>query len=215
MGQANWLFQMALANALYCQDDMNISLDNMDIQLLLSDAFNQQIQAIDIALADKIKNSSSSNLLVFQVVHQMEEELPLFNRFHAEDWTFGDGRLYFKHHLYVPEVAHHNLVNAIHCSFKKGHGGHLQTITLLSKDYWWSGLSTYVWKFISGCMVCQAHKVLIHPTIPTLTLLAFKGSHPFQNLSVDLIMDPSVNSFDSVMVMVDHGLVKGNCQTLF
>ena len=59
-------------------------------------------------------------------------------------------------------------------------------------------------------MVCQAHKVLIHPMVPAITLLAFKGSHPFQNLSVDLITDlPLVNGLDPVMVMVNHGLSKG------
>ena len=40
---------------------------------------------------------------------------------------------------------------------------------------------------MSKYMVCQAHKVLTHPTVPASTPLAFKGSHPFQNLSVDLI----------------------------
>ena len=27
-----------------------------------------------------------------------------------EDWEFEDSLLYFKHHLYIPEVAHHQLV---------------------------------------------------------------------------------------------------------
>ena len=40
----------------------------------------------------------------------------------------------------MPEVAHHNLVAAAHCSFKGSHGSHLHTITLLSKNYWWPGL---------------------------------------------------------------------------
>ena len=80
--------QMAPTDALYCQDDMNTTQDNTDIQLLPSNTFNQQLQAIDMALADKIKDSSSSNPLVLQAVHQMEKELPLFNRSRAEDWTF-------------------------------------------------------------------------------------------------------------------------------
>ena len=59
-------------------------------------------------------------------------------------------------------------------------------------------------------MVCQVHKVLTHPTVPTITPLAFEGSHPFQNLSVDLIIDLLlVNSFNSVMIVVNHGLSKG------
>ena len=80
---------MAPTDALSCRDDMDTTQDNTDIQLLPSDAFNQQLQAINVALADKIKDSSSSNLLILQAIHQMEA--PLFNRLRAEDWTFDNG----------------------------------------------------------------------------------------------------------------------------
>ena len=126
---------MVLADTLSHRDDVDISLDSTDIQLLPCNTFNQQIQAINVALVDKIKDLSSNNPLVLQVVHQIEKELSLFNRSHAKDWTFNNGWLYFKHHLYVSEVAYHDLVSTAHCSFKGGHGGHLQTIVLLSKDY--------------------------------------------------------------------------------
>ena len=167
-------------------------------------------RTINVALADKIKDFFFSNPLVLQAVHQMEKELPLFNRPRADDWTFNNGQLYYKAWLYVPKSAHHNLVAAAHSSFEGSHGSHLCTITLLSKDYWWPGLSTYIQKYISVCTVCQAHKVLTHPTVPAITPLAFKGSCPFQNLSMDLITDLlPVNGLDFVMVVVNRGLSKG------
>ena len=55
---------MAPADALSYQDDMDTTKDNMDIQLLPPNTFNQQLQAINVALADKIKNPSSSDLLI-------------------------------------------------------------------------------------------------------------------------------------------------------
>ena len=46
--------------------------------------------------------------------------------------------------------------------------------------------------------------------VPAITPLAFEGSQPFQNLSINLITDLSlVNGPDSVMVVVNHGLSKG------
>lgn len=78
----------------------------MDVQLP-SNAFDQQIWAIDVALANKIKDLSSNNPLVLQAVHQIEKELHLFNRSRTKNWTFDDGHLYYKHHLYVLEVACH------------------------------------------------------------------------------------------------------------
>ena len=83
--------QMAPTDALSHQNDVDIIQDNTDIQLLPSNTFDQQLWAINVALADKIKNSSSSNLLILQAIHQMEQELPLFNRSKVEDWTFDDG----------------------------------------------------------------------------------------------------------------------------
>ena len=177
---------MAPTDTLSCWDDVDTTQDNIDVQLLPSDTFNQQLWAINVALVYKIKDSSTGNILVLQGIHQMEKELPLFNRSRAEDWTFNDRWLYYKTCLYIPKPA------------------------LLSKNYWQPSLSTYVWKYISGCVVCQAYKFLTHSTVPTITPLIFEGSCLFQNLSINLITNlPPVNGLDSVMVMVDHGLSKG------
>ena len=53
-------------------------------------------------------------------------------------------------------------------------------------------------------------KVNTHPTVPTLSPISSCCSWPFQQLSVDLITDllPS-HGFDSHLVVVDHGLLKG------
>ena len=71
-------------------------------------------------------------------------------------------------------------------------------------------MTTYIWKYVAGCAVCQANKVNTHPTITALSPLKSDHTCPFQQVSVDLITNlPSSGSFDSVMVIVDHGLTKG------
>ena len=76
--------------------------------------------------------------------------------------------------------------------------------------YWWLGMFTFLRKFISGCADCQVAKVNTHPMVPGLSPLAVKTSFPFSSISVDLIMGlPDSHRYDSVMVMVDHGLTKG------
>ena len=84
------------------------------------------------------------------------------------------------------------------------------TKSVLKRDFWWPGLSTFVKNFIAGCAVCQQNKVNTHPTVPPLCPILSTVSLPFKQLSVDLITNLPVSSgFDSVMVMVDHGLMKG------
>ena len=87
---------MAPTDALSHWGNVDTTQDNTDVHPLPFDAFDQQIRAIDIALADKIKDSTSSNPLVLQAVHQMKKDLLLFNRSRAKDWTFNDGWLYYK-----------------------------------------------------------------------------------------------------------------------
>ena len=71
-------------------------------------------------------------------------------------------------------------------------------------------MSTFLQKFISGRADCQAAKVNTYPTVPGLSPLAVETPLPFSLILVDLITGlPKSHGYDSVMVMVDHGLTKG------
>ena len=71
-------------------------------------------------------------------------------------------------------------------------------------------MSSFIRHFVAGCALCQQMKVNTHPTIPALSPLPSTCSHPFQQISVDLITGlPPSASFDSLLVVVDHGLSKG------
>ena len=71
-------------------------------------------------------------------------------------------------------------------------------------------MSTFLRKYIMGCADCQAAKVNTHPMVPGLSPLAVEHPLPFSSISVDLITGlPDSHGYDSVMVVVDHGLTKG------
>ena len=126
------------------------------------------------------------------------------------DWHYNTPHLYLKHPLYVPPDAHHNLVWTMHSFQASGHGGFFHTYSLLSHDYWWPGMSLFIRRFITGCALCQQMKVNTHLTIPALSPLPSSCTCPFQQLSINLVTDlPLSNGFDSLLVVVDHGLSKG------
>ena len=65
-------------------------------------------------------------------------------------------------------------------------------------------------KYVTGCAICQQNKVNTHPTTPPLSPISSNTTLPFKQISYDLITDlPLSNSFDSLLVIVDHGLSKG------
>ena len=198
---------MGPADALSRLLDPDTSSDNVDVTVLLDDLF---IRAIDVALVEKISSSSLTDPLVVSALQNLSIGSPLFPRSSPSDWCFSDSLLYFKNRLYILATTHHDLVSSIHSSPTAGHGGFFCTYTLLSRDYWWPCMSSFIRRFVAGCALCQQMKVNTHPTVPPLSPLPSTCSRPFQQLSVDLVTGlPPSASFDSLLVVVDHSLSKG------
>ena len=196
---------MGLANTLSHKDIMDTSKDN-SFQVLLPDL---QINMLNAAPAKKILESTPSDQFVIDALATLDVETVPLPHFQKDDWYFDQGALYYKSHLYIPEPAWHSLVKNIHKSLTGAHGRYFCTISLLQKDYWWPSMTT-VQKFITSCAMCQANKVNTHPSHPPLAPISSKCSCPFQQIFMDLITDLLVfHSFDSILVVVAHGLLKG------
>jgi len=202
--------QMGPADALSCRDEVDTLLDNTAITMLptVSDVL---IHALDIRLADRIVKFTATDPLVKDATDTMAKHSSLFPRTAHDNWTFLNGALYYKSRLYVPEPARQELVHSLHCSLVPGgHSGYFRTVHLVQCNYWWPGLTTFVRRFVAGCATCQANKVNTHLTVPGLCPISSSASRPFQQISCDMITDlPPSSGFDSVLVMVDHGLTKG------
>jgi len=201
--------QMGPADALLRRNEVDTSLDNTAVTMLPS-VSDVLIRALDVRLAKRIADFTATDPLVKDATDAMAKHSSLFPRAARDDWTFLDGALYYKSHLYVPEPARQELVHSLHCSQAGGHGRYFRTVHLVQRDYWWPGLTTFVRRFVAGCTTCQANKVNTHPTVLGLCPISSSASHPFQQISCDMIMDlPLSSSFDSILVVVDHGLTKG------
>ena len=197
--------EMGLANTLSHKDIMDTSKDN-SFQVLLPDL---QINMLNTAPAKKILESTPSDQFVIDALATLDVETVPLPHFQKDDWYFDQGALYYKSHLYIPEPAWHSLVKNIHKSLTGAHGRYFCTISLLQKDYWWPSMTT-VQKFITSCAMCQANKVNTHPSHPPLAPISSKCSCPFQQIFMDLITDLLVfHGFDSILVVVAHGLLKG------
>ena len=112
-------------------------------------------------------------------------------------------------HVHPTRESHHTLVASLHSSTTLSHAGWFCTKAFSEQDFWWPGLSLYVNNFITGCTICQQNKVNTHPTCAPQSISS-SSSLPFKQLSVDLVTDlPSAQGFDSLMVVINHGLMKG------
>ena len=116
---------MGPANALSWKDEIEMSDDSWEITLLKGKDQYFHIHTIDTALAKNISSSSAADPIINKALAAMNDEgsEPWIPQTTKEDWEFTDNALYFKHCLYIPEPAHHELVKSLHESPARGHEG--------------------------------------------------------------------------------------------
>jgi len=92
---------------------------------------------------------------------------------------------------------HHNLPSA-------GHPGWWKTYELVSRNYWWPGMTTFVKKYVMGCDLCQRMKN--RPQQPFGPLVPNKVPNgPWKIISTDLITQlPELNGYNAICVIVNR-----------
>lgn len=70
-------------------------------------------------------------------------------------------------------------------------------------------MATFVANYIKRWAVCQQNKTITHSLKLPILPIRSQTSRPFQQISLDFITDlPNSKGFNSVLVIVDHGLMK-------
>ena len=183
--------------------------NNDQITLLPKSLF---VNTIDLAIADKIAKSSEKDPVVLKTIQAMDKDLPIQFRSRLSDWSYDVGILSYQGRICIPDQdnLHLNLVKKFHDHQTARHPGYLKTKQLITTGHWWPGMTQFIKKYVDRCAPCQQNKTNTHPTIPPLNPIISREMLPFKQISYDLITNlPVTNSFDSLLVMVDHGLSKG------
>ena len=111
--------------------------------------------------------------------------------------------------LVVPSglVLRQELMAQFHNSPTVGHPGRDNTLTLVSQHYWWPGMTTWIERYVAGCVLCQQNK--IHTTKKKMPLYHIPGDptmRPFNVIALDLITQlPEANGHNAILTMVDQG----------
>ena len=143
--------------------------DNDDIVLLSDKMF---ISAMDIDLANRIRTSNATDKVVLDALAAAKSGDVLPMKSTLADWIFDDGLVFYQQRCYVPtnENLCHNIVKRYHDFQPMGHPGQFATMKLVQRDYWWSGMASFVCNYVLRCAMCQQVKINTHPTIPPLML---------------------------------------------
>jgi hypothetical protein len=134
------------------------------------------------------------------VVAQQHRQDPKF------PWSWQDGLLLRHNLVYVPhdDAVRVALVSQHHDAPLAGHYGVTKTLELLSRNYYFPGMSTYVRNYVTTCDLCSRAKVPRHRKHGQLAPLPVPKS-PWKDISCDFVVDlPLSNGYDSLLVFVDR-----------
>ena len=79
-----------------------------------------------------------------------------------QDWNYENGLLLYRRKVYIPYSVEDTLWQQIvkmHYDLPSTrHSDQWKTYELVSRNYWWPGITTFVKKYIMGCDICQQMK---------------------------------------------------------
>ena len=125
-----------------------------------------------------------------------------------QDWNYENGLLLYRGKVYIPKSTDDHLRRRIvqihHDLPSAGHPGRWKTYELVSRNYWWPSMTTFVKQYVTGCDICQRMKN--KPQQPFGPLMPNKvPNEPWEVITTDLITQlPESQGYNTICVVVDR-----------
>jgi len=116
------------------------------------------VEGPEVDLLEKIKKARSKNEEIVRVVEEMKKAG--VKELQGNEWQI-EGDLVLKEgKVYVPkdEELRAEVIWLHHDVLAAGHGGKWKTVELVTRNYWWPGVTRDVRKYVKGCNLCQRMK---------------------------------------------------------
>jgi len=143
---------MGKANGLSRRSDWKVGVDrDNENQVIIKDHWICNLQEVviegpEVELLEKIKRARSKNKDVVRVVEEMKKTK--VKELRGDEWKIKGELVLKEEKVYVPkdkelraEVIwlHHDVLAA-------GHSGRWKTVELVTRNYWWLGVTRDMWK---------------------------------------------------------------------
>lgn len=124
-----------------------------------------------------------------------------------KDWEeTNDGLILFQNRIYVPKdkMVRGRIIGLHHDTQMTGHPGQYKTIELLTRTYWWPGVTRDVKAYVTGCEKCQATKVHCQKPVGPLHPHDVPNG-PWEIIGTDLIgARPESGGYNAISVTTNH-----------
>ena len=157
-------------------------------------------------IVKKIKEARDKDEEVIKVVEEMKKAG--VKTLKDEEWQIEEGLVLKEGRVYVPkdEKLRVEIIWLHHDTPIAGHGGQWKTVELVTRNYWWPGVTKEVKRYVEGCDQCQRMKNRVE--MPAGKLRPNEAPERlWQYISVDLITKLLMSKgYDSILIVCDRFL---------
>jgi len=108
-------------------------------------------------LRERIKTAQKGDERVVKAVEELKKAEVKMLR--DEEWEIEDGVVLKEGRIYVPEGELRGEIIWLHRDTPVGgHGGRWKITELVTRNYWWPGVTKEVGRYVDGCDACQRYK---------------------------------------------------------
>jgi len=202
--------KMEKADGLSRRADWKIGVDqDNENQILIKDnwicsMYEVVVEEPEVDLVEKIKRARSKNEDVIRVVEEMKKVR--VKELRGNEWKIEGDLVLKKEKVYVPkdEKLRAEVIRLHHDVPAAGHGGRWKMVELVTKNYWWPGVTRDVGKYVEGCDSCQRMKNRTEEPVGKLKLSEVPQK-TWMHLTVDFITKlPVVAGKDVILVVCDR-----------
>ena len=202
--------KMGKADRLSRRADWKIGIEkDNDNQVFIKDnwicsIYEVVIEGPKVDIVEKIKKARSKDEDVVRVVEEMKKAG--VKELRGNKWKIEDNLVLKEEKIYVPkdEELRVEIIRLHHDVPAAGHGGRWKTVELVTRNYWWLGVTRDVGKYVEGCDLCQRMKNRTEELAGKLKLSEVPKKS-WSHLTVDFITKlPVVAGKNAVLVVCDR-----------
>jgi hypothetical protein len=183
--------------------------DNSDEILLKPEFFRVRanqfghilVNAEEGPLLTAIRKSKEYDESVVKAVEELRQS-PL-KHLRSNEWSEEHGLILFRGKVYVPKNVNirRKLVRLHHDTAVAGHPGQWKTIELVSRNYWWPGMTRFIVNYVKGCDPCNRSKIFPQQPVGKLMPIPIPTS-PWKSVASDFITHlPESKGHNAILVV--------------
>jgi len=162
------------------------------------------VEEPEVDLLEKIKKARSKDEDVIRVVEEMKKTG--VKELRGNEWKIEEDLVLKEGKVYVPkdEELRAEVIQLHHDMPVAEHGGRWKTVKLVTRNYWWPGVTRYVGKYMEGCDLYQRMKNRMEEPAGKLKLSEVPQKM-WTHLTMDFIMKlPVVVRKDMILVVCNR-----------